>query len=147
MMRWLKNLFKKKKPPRYQDNGYLVEDYRGMVITQEEHRRLWGFPGYPTGHYTNCDCTHCTTATHHYRINTGYSMVRGDYTPTRENVYDYLNTLNSGNFGYNSEGIIREVDFSPKKDIKSHKLVNPKPNPVTRITIREEIINIFGQPE
>ena len=101
MMRWLKNLFKKKKDIRYQDNGYLVQDYRGMVITQEEHRRQWGFPGYPTRHDTNCDCTHCTTATHHYRINTG-------------------------NFRYNSEGIIREADFLPKKKIKSHKIVERK---------------------
>jgi len=101
MMRWLKNLFKKKKDIRYQDNGYLVQDYRGMVITQEEHRRQWGFPGYPTRHDTNCDCTHCTTATHHYRINTG-------------------------NFRYNSEGIIREADFLPKKKIKAHKIVERK---------------------
>jgi len=122
MMRWLKNLFKKKKDIRYQDNGYLVQDWRFMVITQEEHRRQWGFPGYPATHNTNCGCTHCTTATHYYRINTGYSMVRGDYTPTRSNLYDYINNLNGGNFGYNSEGIIREADFLPKKVMKVHKL-------------------------
>lgn len=135
VLKWIDGrvrLLIRKPLPNYLDNEYMVEDYRGMVITQEEHTRAWGFPGYPTGHDTNCDCTHCTTATHHYRINTGYSMVRGDYTPTRENVYDYLDTLSGETFGYNSEGIIFSNinsygdDFLPKKKIKSHKLVERK---------------------
>lgn len=133
MMRWLKNLFKKKKrEPIYIEDNYLVQDWRGYVMSQEDHIRVWGFPGYPATHGTNCDCGHCTTAIHHYRINTGYAMVRGDYTPTRRNVYDYLNNLNSGNFGYNSEGIIRERDFLPKKKIKAHKIVERKKTYVLR---------------
>jgi len=123
MMRWLKNLFKKKKrEPNFLDDDYLVQDWRGYVMSQEDHTRAWGFEGYPATHGTECTCGHCETATTNYRINTGYSMVRNDYTPTRRNVYDYINNINTVNFGFNGEGIIRERDFLPKKKMKVHKL-------------------------
>lgn len=132
MMRWIKNLFKKKKrEPMYVDGDYLVQDWRGYVMSQEDHTRAWGFEGYPATHGTECTCQHCEGATTNYRINTGYSIATDDYTPTRRRVYDYINHLNSENsnilfVGYNSEGIIKERDFSPKKKIKAHKLVERK---------------------
>ena len=128
MMRWLKNLFKKKKrEPVDVDGERLVQDWRGYVIRQDEHIRMWGFGGYPATHPTDCNCGDCETTTTEYRINTGYSIVTDDYTPTRRQVYDYINNLNSENpnilfVGYNSEGIIREADFLPKKVMKVHKL-------------------------
>ena len=76
----------------------MVQDWRGMVMSQEDHTRAWGFGGYPATHGTDCTCRHCETTTTNYRINTGYSMVRHNgrlyYTPTRRQVYDYINDLN-----------------------------------------------------
>ena len=116
MMRWLKNLFKKKKrEPNYLDGEYLVQDWRGFVISQEEHRRMWDFEGYPATHATDCTCIRCQMATTNYRIDTGCDVVVG-YNPTRRQVFDYLNRQT---FDY---PWIKKEDFLPKKKMKVHKL-------------------------
>ena len=117
MMRWLKNLFKKKKrEPYYLDDEYLVQDWRGFVISQEEHRRMWGFEGYPATHATDCTCIRCQMATTNYRIDTGCDVVVG-YTPTRRQVFDYLSRQT-----FNYPWVKKEEDFLPKKKMKVHKL-------------------------
>lgn len=128
-LQWIGNkvLPPKETEPVDVDDERLVQDWRGYVIRQDEHIRMWGFNGYPATHPTDCNCGHCEITTTHYRINTGYSMVRHDYTPTRRDVCNYINFVNSANsghgtFGYNREGIIRERDFLPKKKIKAHKI-------------------------
>ena len=122
MMRWLKNLFKKKKrEPIYIDDDYLVQDWRGFVISQGEHRRQWGFEGYPATHGTECTCIRCETTTTDYRNNTGYINFNESNPPTRRQVFDYLNRLT---FDY--PWIKKEEDFLPKKKIKAHKIVERK---------------------
>lgn len=117
MMRWLKNLFKKKKrEPNYVDDDYLVQDWRGFVIRQEEHRRQWGFEGYPATHPTECTCIRCQTATHRYVEVSGYVRIIPTW-PSRRQVFGYLSRQT---FDY--PWIKKEEDFLPKKKIKSHKL-------------------------
>lgn len=108
------------------DGERLVQDWRGIVMTQEEHRSVWGFDGYPATHATDCNCGHCEMTTTHYRTNTGYINFVIDNPPTRRDVFHYLNNLHLGMIRHYREGIIRERDFSPKKVIKSHKLVERK---------------------
>ena len=125
MMRWLKNLFKKKKrEPIYIDDDYLVQDWRGYVMSQEDHTRAWGFEGYPATHGTECTCIRCETTTTDYRNNTGYINFNESNPPTRRQVYDYLNNLHQGMVRHYSKG--RERDFLPKKKIKAHKIVERK---------------------
>ena len=122
----IKNLFKKKKrEPIYEDDDYLVQDWRGFVISQGEHRRQWGFGGYPATHDTDCTCIRCQMATANYRINTGYimhsEMWTDDYNPTRRQVFSYLSRQT---FDY--PWVKKEEGFLPKKKIKAHKIVERK---------------------
>ena len=110
--------------PTYTDDDYMVQDWRGMVMSQEDHTRAWGFGGYPATHASNCNCGHCETATIHYRTNTGYINFNESNPPTRRQVYDYLNNLHQGMVRHYSKG--RERDFLPKKKIKAHKIVERK---------------------
>ena len=116
----IRNLFKKKeREPNYVDDESLVQDWRGFVISQNEHRRMWGFEGYPATHATDCECQHCEMATHLYAGVTGYSLYHRDL-PTRRQVFGYLSRET---FDY---PWIKKEDFSPKKVIKSHKLIERK---------------------
>lgn len=123
MMRWLKNLFKKKKrEPMYFEDEYLVQDWRGFVISQGEHRRIWGFNGYPATHATDCMCGRCQMVTRHYAEVTGYLRVTPTW-PSRRLLFDYLRRYV---FPYRQTvdypWIKKEEDFLPKKKMKVHKL-------------------------
>ena len=120
ILKWIGNKVrpKKKREPMYVDDDYLVQDWRGFVIFQYEHRRMWGFEGYPAAHATDCECQHCQMATHRYAGVSGY--VRISPTVSRRRVFDYLNRET---FDY---PWIKKEDFSPKKVIKSHKLIERK---------------------
>lgn len=140
--------------PIYEDDDYMVQDWRGLVMSQEEHRSLWGFPGYPATHDIDCTCEHCEVATLNFAESGGYFNVRYQSGVTRRVIYDYLNDRPQFEF---------IQDFSPKKEIKSHKLVERKytmrrPGVYTIYTRevdcsamfipnREEFTSIFGQPE
>jgi len=154
-LQWINRPYKEREPI-YEDDDYMVQDWRGMVMSQEDHTRAWGFRGYPATHASNCNCGNCEMTTIHYRTNTGYINFNESNPPTRRQVYDYLNNLH-----HLRPWIKKEADFSPKKKIKSHKLVERKytmrrPGVYTRevdysttifIPNREEFTSIFGQPE
>lgn len=149
-LQWINRPYKEREPT-YTDDDYLVQDWRGMVMTQEEHRRQWGFPGYPTTHDIFCTCEHCTTAALNFAESGGYFNVRHQPGVTRRIAYDYLNDRPQFEF---------IQDFSPKKKIKAHKLVERnytmrRPGVYTRevdysttvyIPNREQFTEIFGQP-
>ena len=122
-LQWISRPRKKPEPVDV-DGERLVQDWRGFVIRQDEHRRMWGFEGYPATHDSNCTCRHCETTTTNYRNNTGYINFNESNPPTRRQVYDYLNNLHQGMVRHYSKG--RERDFLPKKKIKAHKIVERK---------------------
>lgn len=155
VLKWIDGrvrLLIRKPLPNYPDNEYMVQDWRGMVMTQEEHRSVWGFPGYPATHYTDCSCEHCEVATLNFAESGGYFNVRYQSGVTRRVIFDYLNDRPQFEF---------IQDFLPKKKIKSHKLVERKytmrrPGVYTRevdysttmfIPDRGQFTEIFGQPE
>ena len=119
----IKKLIKKKKPtpsqqdPYYTDNEYLVQDWRGFVITQETHIDLYGHRGWPATHATDCECQHCRMTSWNYAYGNNYPPIRrGYYSPTRRQIFDFLN---------NREAIRKETDFLPKKKMMVHKLDQP----------------------
>jgi len=118
----IKKLIKKKKPtppqqdPYFTDNEYLVQDWRGFVITQETHIDLYGFEGYPATHATDCECQHCRMASWNYAEENGYLRIRRGW-PSRRQIFDYLNRQT-----YDYPWIKKEADFLPKKKMKVHKL-------------------------
>ena len=122
ILKWFGNKVRPKKEtePMYVDGESLVQDWRGFVIRQDEHRRMWGFEGYPATHATDCTCIRCQTATHRYAEVTGYLRTTPTW-PSRRQVFAYLSRQT---FDY--PWIKKEEDFSPKKKIKSHKLVERK---------------------
>ena len=124
----IKKLIKKKKPippqqdPYYTDDEYLVQDWRGFVITQEAHIRIYGHRGYPATHATDCECQHCRMASWNYaygNLTGGLRIRRGSYVSRRQ-VFDYLNREI---FDY--PWVKKEADFLPKKKMKVHKLDQP----------------------
>ena len=142
------------------DDDYMVQDWRGMVMSQEDHRYSYGFPGYPATHDIDCTCEHCTTATLNCADYGGYVNLRYEYAVTRRVIFGFLNERPQFEFLNDRPWIKEEEDFSPKKEIKSHKLVERKytmrrPGVYTRevdcsamfIPNREEFTSIFGQPE
>lgn len=67
--RWLKK--KKDLELTYSDDEYLVEDETGVLITQKQHKEIYGFSGYPSTHLDTCVCFNCTTTRdNYYRIRT-----------------------------------------------------------------------------
>lgn len=118
----IKKLIKKKKQGgelNYTDDEYLVQDWRGFVITQEAHIRIYGFEGYPSTHATNCECQHCRMASWNYAEENGYLRIRRGW-PSRRQIFDYLNRQT---FDY--PWVKKEADFLPKKKMKVHKLDQP----------------------
>ena len=132
----------------FQDNpmvpGPLVEDYRGHVFTREDYRREWGFDAYPYGHTEYCRCESCRATSRHYVRMHSLSWTEGietDIPPTRQQILDLLQHRNSyanptrhqilnieqiQNRDYFIPLREKKQDFLPKKDIKSHKLVERK---------------------
>ena len=113
-----------------QDNpmvpGPLVEDYRGHVFPREDYRREWGFNAYPYGHLNDCRCGSCRATSRHYVRLHSLSWTEGietDIPPTRQQI---LNLLQHRNRDYFIPLRKKKQDFLPKKDIKSHKLVEKK---------------------
>lgn len=110
--------------------GPLVEDYRGRVFPREQHRREWGFDGYPYGHLNNCRCESCRVASQHWVRIHSLSWTEGietDIPPTRQGIQDLLQHRNTiHNRDYFIPLREKKEDFLPKKKIKSHKIAERK---------------------
>jgi len=70
-----------------------VQDGNGSIITQEAHRRIYGFNGYPSTHSDTCVCFRCTTTRDEY-----YHI----YTQTTHTIQEL------------------DEDFTPKKSMRYH---------------------------
>ncbi len=110
--------------------GPLVEDYRGRAVPRQQHRREWGFDGYPYGHLNNCRCESCRVTSQHYvniRLFGWDGNIETDIPPTRQGILDILQHRNTiHNRDYFIPLREKKEDFLPKKKIKSHKLVKRK---------------------
>jgi hypothetical protein len=99
---WEKWKKRKKKLNREVHNALFQDNPMVPEPLLENYRREWVIDDYPYGHTEYCRCESCRVARQHR--NTYANLNRDYFIPLRE----------------------KKQDFLPKKDIKSHKLVERK---------------------
>jgi len=112
---WVIYKSNKKEKELNRANPIFVQDGNGSVITQEAHRRIYGFNGYPPTHSDTCVCFRCTTTRdgyYHIYTQTTHTIqeLDKDFTPKKSMRYhDFNQSFNAEEFQREQRDYINRV--------------------------------------